>query len=109
MPADATCALRIVRHSGYADVLRSYKTFINGVHVGAIARNSVLDLQVPSGPVTIEARVDWGRSRPLTIEATPNQRIEVEVFNTWGALLAIWAVTFGYRSYLTLKQRPGSS
>jgi hypothetical protein len=106
MPTGATCSLTIVRHSGYADMLRSYAIFINGSQVGTIARNSVLDLTVPSGPVTIEARLDWGRSRPLTIDAAPGQRIEVEVYNTWGALLAIWGVTFGYRSYLTLKQLP---
>jgi len=105
MPAGATCTLRIVRHSGYADFLRSYTIFVNGAEAGSIARNSVLDLQVPSGPVTIEARIDWGRSRPLTIDAAPGQRIEVEVYNTWGAFLAIWGVTFGYRSYLTLERK----
>ena len=51
---------QIVRHSGYADFLRSYTISINGAEVGTIARNSVLDLRVPSGPVTIEARLDWG-------------------------------------------------
>ena len=108
MPADTTCSLTIVRHSGYADFLRSYTISINGAEVGTIARNSVLDLRVPSGPVTIEARLDWGGSQPLTIQATSNRRIEVEVFNTWGAWLAIWGVTLGYRRYLTLRQLPAS-
>ena len=108
MSAGATCTLRIVRHSGYADFLRSYKIFVNGAEAGTIARNSVLDLTVPSGPVAIEARIDWGRSRPLTIDAAPGQRIEVEVYNTWGAFLAIWGVTLGYRSYLTVRQLPAS-
>ena len=102
------CAIRIVRRSGYADMLRSYKILINGAAVGSIARNSVLDLAVPCGPLTIEARVDWGRSAPLAIEAVPGQKIEIEVANNWGALLGLWAVTFGYRSYLTLKQLPAS-
>jgi hypothetical protein len=73
MVTGATCMLRIVRRSGYADALRSYKIFINGTAAGSIARNSVLDLEVPSGPLTIEARVDWGRSRPLAIEALPGK------------------------------------
>ena len=102
----APCMLRIVRRSEFADLLRSYKIFVNGAAVGSVARNSVLDLEVPSGPLTIEARVDWGRSRPLAVEAVPGKKIEIEVSNHWGALLALWGVTFGYRSYLTLQQLP---
>src|ERR1700692_1975903 len=108
MPTGATCKLKVVRGGGYADAIRSYKIFVNKEKVGTIARNSVLNLEVPSGPLTVEARVDWGRSRPLTIAATPDQRIEIEVSNHWGALLGLWAITFGYRSYLTLKQVPSS-
>ena len=108
MSAGATCKLRLVRGSRYADWLRRYKIYINGAQVGTIARNSVLDLEVPSGPLTIEARLDWGRSQPLTIEATPGERIEIEVLNHWGALLALWGSTFGFRTYLTLKRLPAS-
>jgi hypothetical protein len=106
MLANTTCKLRIIRRSGYVDFLRSYKIIINGLEVGTITRNAALDIDVPSGPLRIEARIDWGRSRPLLIEPSPNQRIEIEVSNHWGALLAIWAITFGYRSYLALKQLP---
>ena len=81
MPAGAICMLRLVRRSGFADWLRRYKIFIDGAQVGTIARNSVLDLEVPSGPLTIGAHIDWARSQPLTIEATPDQRTEVEVSN----------------------------
>jgi hypothetical protein len=103
MSAGAACKLRIVRGSGYADWLRNYKIRVNGGEVGIIARNSVLNVEVPCGTITVEARLDWGRSQPLTIEATPGQRIEIEVSNHWGALLALWGSTFGYRDYLLLK------
>jgi hypothetical protein len=109
MPAGDKCALRIIRRSQFADYLRSYRIFVNGAQVGTIARDSVLDLQVPSGPLTLEARLDWGRSRPLAIDTRPGQKIEVEVSNTWGALLALWGVTFGFRSYLTLTQLNAAS
>jgi hypothetical protein len=104
MTSGTACALRIIRHSGYADLLRSYEIIVNGTRVGRLPRESVLELEVPCGPVTIEARLDWGRSRPLRIEAAPGKTIEVEVSNTWGALLALWGATFGFRSYLTVKQ-----
>ena len=102
------CKLRLVRGSGYADRLRRYNIFINGVQAGTIAHDAVLDLEVPSGPLTIEARIDWCRSQPLTIEAMPDRRIDIEVSNHWGALLALWGVTFGFRTYLTLKRLPAS-
>jgi hypothetical protein len=106
MSARSSSKLRIVRRGGYADMLRSYKIFVNDEATGSIARNSVLDLDVPSGPLKVEARVDWGRSQPVMIEAQPDQTVEVEVSNHWGPWLAPWAITFGASSYLTLKQTP---
>ena len=67
--------------------------------------NNAFDLKVPNGPASIEARVDWGRSRPLR-EASPDRQIDIEVSNRWGALLAIWAVTFGFRSDPVLRRLP---
>jgi hypothetical protein len=104
MVTGTTCLLRVIRRSEFADRFRSYTIFVNGTAVGTIARNSVLELEVPSGRLTIEARVDWGRSPPLTIEAAAGKKIEIEVSNHWRALLAVWGITFGHRSYLTLKQ-----
>jgi hypothetical protein len=106
MSAGATCILKVVRRTGYADRFRSYKIFVNGTQVGTIARDTVLDLEVPCGPVTVEARIDWCRSRPLMIEAAPNQKIELEVLNRWGALLSLGAITFGFRSYLIVRRPP---
>jgi hypothetical protein len=108
MSTSATCKLRLVRGSGYADRFRKYKIFINGALAGTIGPDAVLDLEVPCGRLTIEARIDWGRSQPLTVEAVPDQGIEIEVSNHWGALLALWGITFGFRNYLTLQRRPAS-
>ena len=103
MQADRICDVRVVRHSGYADTLRRYKIHVNGEVVGSIARNIVLDLKVPSGPVTIEASIDWGRSEPLVVECSPGRPVVVEVANKWGVLLGIWAVSFGRKSYLVVR------
>jgi hypothetical protein len=85
-------------------MLRSYQIFIDGKNVGALGRNDALEVKAPAGSLTIEARLDWGRSEPLTITAAPNRKIEIEVTNNWGALLSIWAVTFGKNTYLKLRQ-----
>jgi hypothetical protein len=104
MPQGATSKLKIIRHGGYTDRLRLYKIFVNDEHVGNIGHNSVLDLEVPSGAVKVQARIDWGRSRPLDLNTSPNQTIELEVSNHWGPFLVLWGATFGAGSYLLLKQ-----
>ncbi len=104
MATATTSRVKIVRRGGYADFIRGYAIDINDRQVGTIMRNSVLELEVPSGPLKIEARIDWGRSEPLYIEAPAGKTVAIEVANHWGALLAIWAITFGSKSYLTLKQ-----
>jgi hypothetical protein len=93
----------VVRRSGFADWLRRYDILVNGTYAGSVAHNATLNLKVPCGTVTLEARIDWGRSEPLVIEAQPGRRVEVEVANHWGAGLALWAITFGSGTYLVLR------
>ena len=99
-----TCILRIIRRGRFADRYRSYKIFANGMQVGTVARNSTLDVEVPSGRLTVEGRIDWARSRPLVIDALPKQRIDLEISNNWSPFLWLWAGTLGAGSYLTLKR-----
>ena len=109
MTTGATCKLKVVRRGGFTDRLRSYKIFVNDQQLGTIDHDAVLNLEVASGPLKVEARIDWTKSRPLKIEAAPGQVIEIEVSNRQGILLALWGATFGFRSYLVLKQLPSSS
>ena len=104
MTTGGTSRVRIVRRAKLEDVLRSYGIIVNGKPLGTIKRNSVLDLEVPSGTVSVEATIDWCRSRPLTFEAKPNEQIELDVANTWGPFLFFWSITFGRNEYLTLKR-----
>ncbi|HEX5213138.1 MAG TPA: hypothetical protein VFW22_15545 [Pseudolabrys sp.] len=103
MSSPDTCTLRFIRGTQFADRLRSYKIFVNGQQVGMLAHNSLFEVQAPSGPLTVQARIDWGKSKPLTVEAAAGRRIDIEVSNNWGALLALWAATFGAGSYLKLQ------
>ncbi len=110
MDQNNTCRIKIVRPSQYADMLRSYQIMLNGEKVGSIARDDVLEVTAPAGKATIEARIDWARSQPLTIDAKPGETVEVEVRNNWGSLLAMWAIILGRSSsYLALRQRSPAS
>ena len=105
MAEDNLCTIKLVRPPQYADMLRSYEILLNGKNVGTIGRNGVLEIPAPAGAITIEATIDWGRSRPLSINTVPHQTVEIEVRNRWGALLAPWAISFGKNSYLSLTPR----
>ncbi len=104
MPADSACKLSIIRRSDFADRRRSYKIFVNDKEVGVVTHNAVLDVEVPSGQLKVEARIDWTGSQPLTLEVVPHQVVAVEISNRIGLWGALWGATFGRRSYLLLKQ-----
>ena len=103
---NSMCTIRLVRPALLIDIVRSYRILLNGKIAGKIRHDSTLEVRVPAGPVTIEARLDWTRSQPLTIHAVPGQTIEIEVRNHWGASRALWAISFGRNSYLLLTPRP---
>jgi hypothetical protein len=105
MAENGMCTIRVVRPGAFADLIRSYDILLNGKSVGSIANKGTLEIAAPAGANTIEAKIDWGRSQPLTVEAAADQTVEIEVSNHWGPLLALWAITFGKNSYLVLTQR----
>jgi hypothetical protein len=102
MPESNTHRVRVIRPRQFMDCLRSYKIIVDGRKVGTIARNSVLEFEVPHGRTTIKAQIDWCRSPSLTIEPTTYENIEIVVRNPWSRLLALFAVTFGFFLYLKL-------
>jgi hypothetical protein len=106
MIEDNMCTLRLVRPSLFADRFRSYKILLNGKKGGRIGNDSTLEIVVPAGSITIEAKIDWARSQPLTINTLPRQTLEIEVRNQWSAARnALWSITFGRSSYLLLTPR----
>ena len=75
---------------------------INWKEVARLSKNSEISIDVPSGPVWAEARIDWCGSNTLSLDAQPGKAITIEVTNTYGAWRAAWAVTARPYNYLTL-------
>ncbi len=100
MPADST--IRVVRIGGFTDRFRPYRILVNGALVGVVPRNCITDFHVPSGKLIVEACIDWGGSPPLVIETRPGGRVDLEVRNRWGPVLAVGAMIVGARYYLCL-------
>ncbi len=102
MQSSLASKIKFIRSDRYADKLRDYKIFANGILRGKISRNSIFEFEVPSGQMTLQGRIDWARSKPLQIDIKPGESITVEISNEWSPLLALWAITFGSGNYLTL-------
>jgi hypothetical protein len=109
MAGDGTCKIRLVRPSRLADRIRSYNILVNGKSAGFIGNNGTLEIAAPAGAITIQAAIDWARSAPLTVNALPDQTIEIEVSNPWSSWKALWAVTFGRNTYLLLTPRTAAA
>ena len=85
MTGRATLILR--RGGGYADRMRAYRILIDGADAGEVRRN------------------DRAGSKPMQLTLGDGEVAEIEVSNTHGAILAVWAITFGMNNYLTLTRK----
>jgi len=106
MPNNAT--IRVVRSRRATERPGPYEIFVNGAQIGTIGRESAVDFPVPSGQLSVVARDDWGDSRPLRIEASPNREVKIEIARHGGRFCAAWAMVFGLSDYLTLRQIPAT-
>ena len=61
--------LRLSRDRGFADALRAYKVFLNDEAIGAIRADQELEFEVPTGDHTLEVRIDWATTGPVTFKA----------------------------------------
>ncbi|MBV2360076.1 hypothetical protein KUH32_09845 [Thalassococcus sp. CAU 1522] len=93
------------RAGGFADRIRAYRVLVDGSEAGHVSAGDTLCVPVSPGLHRIEARIDWCRSRTIEIDLAPGETRHIDIRNTYGAALALWAVTIGHRSYLTLTPR----
>lgn len=96
--------LTVQRDTGYADKLRKYRVFLNGSEIGQLAEGAVLHQEIGEGSHTLEARIDWGGSRPLKLNASTSDRVVVvrSALRGWRVILALLYVIFNRQGYLTL-------
>jgi len=106
IPMPANSKLRIVPRFRNPYEQRACEIFVNGAKVGVVEPGAVGDFAVPSGRLSVEACMDWAESEPITVDTAPGQRVDLEVTNHGGALLALWAKAFPTDSYLSLHRAP---
>lgn len=98
----------ITRPRQWADRARSYRIIDNGSEVGRIRAGEELRHSLSPGQHVLTARIDWARSRDLSVVVESGKRIDLEVGSNakgWLLLAVIYLVTFGFRDYLYLRHK----
>jgi hypothetical protein len=97
--------LKIVRDSGYADLVRFYEIILDGKRVGKIWPGDTTELSVSPGQHSLLLRIDWCGSEIIPFTVEEGSSILFEVKNNFRGirfLLGFWYMTFARNSYLRL-------
>lgn len=76
VPQEDTAALarlEVRRQKKGGDILRSYHIMVDGVEIGEIHRGQSRVFSLPSGRHEIRLKIDWGGSRPITVDLQPGK------------------------------------
>lgn len=78
------------RDSGWTDRIRKYRILIDGQQAAEIANGQTIRLNVPPGPHTLQARIDWARTGVVSFngEASDNVFQIRSNLRGWKVLLA---------------------
>lgn len=71
--------LIIRRNSEWANKMRSFDLYLNGVKFTEIKDKQVLSFEIPEGKYRLHAKIDWCGSQPLDIELGEGELRKVEV------------------------------
>ena len=71
--------LIIKRNSEWANKMRSFDLYLNGVKFTEIKDKQVLSFEIPEGQYQLQAKIDWCGSQPLYIELKEGELKRVEV------------------------------
>jgi hypothetical protein len=98
-------SLKIVRDSGYGDLLRFYEIVLDGKRVGKIWDGDTVELTVSPGQHSLLIRIDWCGSETIPFTVEEGSSILFEVKNNCRGVrfpLAFWHFLFAKNSYLRL-------
>jgi hypothetical protein len=95
----SNAATRIVIHrtSQYANKVRSIGIYINGQKAGTIDDGEVKEFAVSPGSSEIRAKIDWCRTRPLTLDIREGQSIDLELGSPLKGMNVLLAIVYVFR------------
>ncbi len=107
----ASASIRIVRPAGdYASRMRQFVIVIDGEAVGGLSEGEAQTFAVSAGTHTVRAKIDWCRSRRLTLDLSEHDQAQLVCGNPpLATMLAIFWFTLGCRRYPQLALRVASA
>jgi hypothetical protein len=97
----------ITRTSQFANRLRAIKIFINGKNAGYIDNGKTIEFPVPAGPVELYAKIDWCKTRPVTLKLEPGHKAKFELGSRptgFRGFLALYYLIFQNQDWIYLRQ-----
>jgi len=95
--------IRIKRGAGYVDLVRAYTVVLDGRQVGTLRRGKEIVLHTPAGPHTLQVKIDWCSSKPISFSIAEEQSTSFECGNSTKAVLALLYVILWPSDYLWLR------
>jgi len=95
--SNATTRIVIHRTSQYANKVRSIGIYINGQKAGTIEDGEVKEFFVSPGSSEIRAKIDWCRTRPLTLNLQEGQTVELELGSPLKGMNILFAIVYIFR------------
>ncbi len=100
--------IEIKRVKQYANKARAIGIYINGQKVDTIKDGETKSFELNPGNNEIFAKIDWCKTKPLKIDNTGNESLQLELgsnLSGWKLLLGIYYIIFNTSEYLYLKRK----
>jgi hypothetical protein len=98
--------IKVKRGSGYADMIRAYSIVLDGRQVGTLRRGQEIVLHAAAGAHTLQMKIDWCSSNPVSFSIAEEQSKSFECGNSTRAILALLYVILWPSDYLWLRPVP---
>jgi hypothetical protein len=92
----------IKRGKGYADKMRAYKVLLDGTEIGNIRQGESKQFPVQEGKYTLQLKIDWCTSEPITFDLA-DKPITFECGSNT-AMKAAFSAFFKTKNYMWLKR-----
>ncbi|SDU95200.1 hypothetical protein SAMN04488544_2481 [Microlunatus sagamiharensis] len=86
--------VRVTRSAAYRDLIRPYQLYADGHRVGEVRARQSVDIPLPVGRRSLEARIDWCRSKVVQVDVLEQECVDLTVGT--GNFLAIVPPARGY-------------
>lgn len=95
------------RKKAFVDSIRRYVVLIDGVNRGTISNGGTLELTLEPGERTVQLKIDWCRSNPITLTVNDGDELHFQCgpnLEGVGLLLGFYMVLFAPGRYLFLRR-----